>query len=117
MILCTFTGPSQPHASILMEDMFEVTASNVLLWWLVERIAYTIEQYTIECGLTTDDPDHIISVVHGTGNLSATNVLYSVEMNGLLPYSQYFCSVYSSNTFGTSESDIVSFTTLEDGKG
>ena len=114
-MLHTLTGPSLPYASIPMEEMFTVTATSVTLWWLVEKIAYTVETYTIECGSTADNPNHIIGPVNGTMNISATNVLYSVEVNGLLPFSQYFCSVYSTNTFGTSESDIVSFTTLEDG--
>ena len=82
--------------------------------WMVESIAYTLENYYVEFGLSSDTLDLRSEVVNGSSNF--TSMLYSATLTGLSPFTEYYYRIVATNSFTTTRTEVQMFQTSETGK-
>ena len=108
-----YTGaiaPNIPNVQQTVLGPFEATIS-----WRISEIAYTQEVYNVEYGISENTLTLRSEVVYGNLNVSSTNLLYSVTLTELQPFTRYYIKVISSNSFISVETSIQSFQTFESG--
>lgn len=93
-----------------------VTAYSATVQWMVSYIAYTQEQYSVNYGITRESLDQLSLVVSSSTDTSAANITYDVAVQDLTPNTVYFFQLRSMNTYESTLSAIMTFTTLEAGK-
>ena len=111
-------GPAGPVQPVL--GPVSVTPTTATIYWTISQVSYTPENYTVLFGSSMDELNMISSVVNTNDidNLlfiTATNVPYSVKIEGLSINVMYYYQVQSVNTIGTNYSNISSFNTSESG--
>lgn len=88
-----------------------INATAVSITWLVPSIAFTPENYSIEYSPNHRNLDINSQSLQGSTNLTATDIMYSLILFDLLPFTQYYYRVVSTNLVGTSQSGIHQFRT------
>lgn len=83
--------------------------------WMVESIAYTLENYHVEFGLRSNALNMRNEAVNGSSDVTSTNLLYSTTLSGLNPFTQYYYRVVATNTFTMTQSEVQMFQTSETG--
>ncbi len=86
------------------------TLTTAQIQWSIPRIAYTPEQYTVEYGTSPGSLSQSSAVVSGSTDLAAVDRQYSVEVTGLLEGSTYYYRVVAHNTYGSTSSNVYTFT-------
>ena len=112
-------GPAGPVQPVL--GSFSVTPTTATISWTIPQVSYTPENYTVLFGTSMNELNMTSSVVNtnDVDNLlfiTATNVPYSVKIEGLSINIMYYYQVQSVNIIGTNYSNISSFNTSESGK-
>lgn len=88
-----------------------INATAVSITWLVPSIAFTPENYSIEYSPNHGNLDINSQSLQGSTNLTATDIIYSLILFDLLPFTQYYYRVVSTNLLGTRQSGIHQFRT------
>ena len=95
-----------------------MTAVNIVhneatIQWTVSSIAYTPEQYIVLYGLTESSLTQESDMVNSTMDFNSINDTYSVKITGLDYNTVYYYQVRSTNTEGSTNSDVVMFQTTK----
>ena len=95
-----------------------MTAVNIVhneatIQWTVTSITYTPEQYIVLYGLTESSLTQESDMVNGTMDFNSINDTYSVKITGLDYNTVYYYQVRSTNTEGSTNSDVVMFQTTK----
>ena len=112
-------GPAVPVQPVV--GTVNVTPTTATISWTIPQVSYTPENYTVLFGTSMDELNMISSIVN-TNNfdnlqfITATNVPYTVTIQGLNINVVYYYQVQSVNTIGKNYSSISNFTTSESGK-
>ena len=105
------TGPMPPGAlgSVRAGDL---TADRAIIRWTVPSIAYTPETYRVLYGTVEDTLDKSSGVEMGGTNIAAVDTSFSVTLSNLQAVTTYYYKVVATNTIGSTESSVETFTTL-----
>ena len=91
----------------------DILHNEVTIQWTVTSIAYTPEQYIILYGLNESSLTQESDIVNGTMDFNSINDTYSVTITELDFNTVYYYQVRSTNTEGSTNSDVVMFQTPE----
>ena len=97
-------GPTAPVPTTNL-DSTVTSFSVVTISWTVSRVAYTPETYTVVYGTSQSMLDQMSDSINST--LDTTG--YSVELSRLRDSTQYYYQVESTNTVGSTYSEVGSF--------
>ena len=94
----------------------EVTTTpySVNISWVVQFISYDTETYSVQYGSDVSLQDSSEVVMGSTDGL-VTNQVFSVNINGLTPFTTYYYIVWANNSLGSTKTSVMSFTTNETG--
>lgn len=109
-----YPGPAEPTRPIEVAAV-NITLDSVTVQWVVSYLAYTPERYLVLYGTSNASLDRTSDVVLSTADLAASNETYNISVNGLEPNRKYYFKVYSSNTFDSVETAVMTFKTAESG--
>lgn len=90
--------------------------TEVTISWIVQTIAYTPETYYIQYGLDMGSLTMTSERLNGSLNLTSSNIVYSITLNSLQPYTQYHFRIVAENSFAMSQTSVLTFRTSESGK-
>lgn len=93
-----------------------ITAYSATVQWVTPYLAYTPEQYVVSYGTMRESLNQRSPVLSSITDIAASNLTYDVFIPDLSPNTEYFYQVHSTNTYTTTASVIMNFTTLEAGK-
>ena len=115
--LCTYTLYSGPTAPVFTG----LTASNTqhirpTIQWTVPVIAYTPENYVVIYGTDMNTLDSLSETLYSGDNFTADNLTFSVELTGLRFTTEYHYQLVATNSFNSTSSDVLSFTTPDQSK-
>ena len=79
-------------------------------------MAYTPEIYSVVYGLFSDHLDTNSDTQEGSEDIASTNIVYSITVTNLHPFSQYYYSIIAANTFGSTYSATYTFHTQSAGE-
>ena len=88
-----------------------VTADYAVIEWLVPVIAYTPETYAVYYGPDEVQLNFTSDVMIGTGDITATNQLYSTTIVGLQSNMTYYYQVVATNSVGQNKSTVSQLST------
>ena len=108
-------GPGVPILPNRIE-VINVTAYSAITTWLVPYLTYTQERYNISYGLLRSTLSNSLLVIGSTIDNSISNMTYEAMLRNLIPNKVYYYQIRSTNSQGTTISEIMEFTTLETGK-
>ena len=94
-----------------------VSSSTVIIQWTVRLISYTPEQYMIQYGLRLNILNQTSTTVNGNRDVSVANETQVLVVDSLLPETTYYFRVIARNAFGSTQSEIGTFTTLPEQQG
>ena len=94
-----------------------VSSSSAIIQWTVALISYSPEQYTIRYGLALNILNQTGTTVNGNRNVSVVNETHVLVVDNLLPETTYYFRVIARNAFGSTQSEIGTFTTLPKQRG
>ena len=108
-------GPAVPVQPVL--GTVSVTPTTATIYWTIPQVSYTPENYTVIFGTSMDELNMISSVVntnniHNLQFITATNMQYSVTIQGLNINVMYYYQVQSVNTIGIDFTNIIGKITL-----
>ena len=97
--------------------MIEVTTStnSVMISWMVPNIIFDQETYSLQYGIR--DTMTLLGTRNVTGNseLSTVNEMFSVNITGLTPFTNYYFFLTATNSFDSTSSAATNFVTEEAG--
>ena len=98
-----------------------MTAINIVhneatIQWTVTSIAYTPEQYIVLYGIDESSLTLESDMVNGTMDFNSINDTYSVKITELDYNTVYYYQLRSTNTEGSTNSDVVTFQTTKNRK-
>ena len=101
-----------PYPPVLEEV---ITASySVVIVWRIPSIVSDQENYIVQYGT-----DMMLlsssNVVLGNDDTNAINDLFSINITGLTPFTRYYYVITATNTIGSTNTSVMSFTTNEAG--
>ena len=108
-------GPSRPHSPV-NTTATSIRYNGAVINWIVTSIAYTPEQYTVLYGTSSNNLSQSSLVLNGSANFSITDAMLSLDLIDLMNDTLYYYKVRSTNTVGSTESDINNFRTKENSK-
>ncbi len=79
-------------------------------------IAYTNETYVVNYGTDMNILNSTSEAVPSESDFEATDLTFSVLITGLTSNIVYYYQLVATNTFTSTSSDVMSFTTPEQGK-
>lgn len=103
--------PAQPA----LVQAVNVTSTSATVQWVIRRLSYTPEQYTINYGISRETLDLRSTILSSTTNISTLNTTYELTLQGLAPNTAYFYLLRSVNTYGEAATPVMTFTTSEAG--
>lgn len=111
-----FSGPVLPAIPLIL-DLVSTNSTSATITWLVPSISYTQETYFIAYGVEITNLNSVSDTLEGTMNITAINLVYSITVDGLHPFTQYYYKLVAENLFpsGSSETAVSSFQTPEAG--
>ncbi len=109
-----FVGATAPNMAIIQETRPGSTEATIS--WIVQTIAYTPEEYYIQYGVDMNSLVMTSERLNGSLNLTSSNVVYSIILTNLQPYTQYYYRIVAENSFTTSQTSTLMFRTSEAGK-
>ena len=86
-------------------------STQAVINWIVTSIAYTSEDYYIEYGISNDSLAMRSEIINGSDDLTSTNLVYSANITGLRPFTQYYYRLVARNSFITTETPIQTLQT------
>ncbi len=92
-----------------------ITSYSATVQWATPYLAYTQEQYNVNYGTARDSLDQTSPTLSSTTDISASNITYDMPLQDLAPNTAYYFQLHSMNTYETTTSGIMAFTTLEAG--
>ena len=105
-------GSSSPHLPV-NTTATSIRHDGAVINWIVTSIAYTPEQYTVLYGTSSNDLSQSSLVLNGSANFSVTDAVLVLDLVDLMHDTVYYYRVRSTNTEGSTESDINNFRTRE----
>lgn len=93
-----------------------ITSYSATIEWVTSYLAYTQEQYRLSYGTDMESLDETSLGLSSSPDISASNVTYNIPIRGLIPNTVYYYQLRSENTYDTTLSGVMNFTTLEAGK-
>ena len=113
-LLSPGAAAERPLIPIDVNTSVAETSANIT--FTIPAIAYTPEQYHIEfIGMELQNNLTNSTVISGTGNITATDLVYTITLNGLEEANSYNFSVVSTNCQGSTRTQVENFTTLPAG--
>ena len=106
-------GPPVVPTNIIVTN---ITGTSAVITWTIPYVAFTFEQYRVQYGLDFDSLLMSSEVLYSGPGFNAVNETYSITLTNLNPLSQYYFKVEASNSEESSNTSIMMFTTVEDGK-
>ena len=106
-------APAQPTNVIVAN----VSSSSAIIQWTVRLISYSPEQYMIQYGLRLNILNQTGTTVNGNRDVSVANETHVLVVDSLLPETTYYFRVIARNAFGSTQSEIGTFTTLPKQQG
>ena len=110
------TGSVFPNPPLLGE----VTAlpERAVIQFTVSSVAYNPENYTVMLARDVNNltaVNGILSVTDPTDLtfLTAANINYTIDVDGLLIFQRYYCVIVATNSAGSTNSTLGNFTTSE----
>ena len=94
--------------------VLNITGTSAVVMWTIPSLAFTFEQYRVYYGNSSDSLFMTSEILYGT-DLDAENETYAIELSGLEPLTTYYYQIVSTNSESESYTDIMNFTTGEDG--
>ena len=91
-----------------------VTSRTAVITWTISRVIFTAEEYVVYYGQSSDSLTMMSEVLYGT-DLEAVDVMYKVTLSELEQLSTYYYSIVSSNSFTSTTTAILNFTTIQEG--
>ena len=84
-------GSLPPNVPILLSSTAGQTQATIS--WVVTSVAYTLENYSISYGPSSDTLDMTNYLTEGSPNYTATNQAYSATITGLDPFTLYYYAI------------------------
>ena len=116
MTVSLLTGPSLPLIPTPLESV-TASATSATIRWLISSVAYTPENYTIAYGVSSAQLDSTSDIVTGSQDITVTNAVFEVTVDGLHPFTVYYYKVEARNRHGTTLSVTYSFQSATAGNG
>ena len=91
-----------------------VTGRTAVITWTISRVIFTAEEYVVYYGQSSDSLTMMSEVLYGT-DLEAVNVMYKVTLSELEQLSTYYYNIVSSNSFTSTTTAVLNFTTIQEG--
>lgn len=107
-----YTAMRPPYPPVVTNVM--TTSSSVTITWMVPRIAYDQENYSLEYGKMSMAA---LGSMNRTGNTNLNTIddIFSVTINRLEPFTMYYFILRASNSNGSISSAQMTFETDEAG--
>ena len=110
------THPSSSPAGPAAPSFTDLTATSVqfdraTIQWTVAVIAYTPETYVVNYGTDMSKLDSISATVFSGSDFQARGRQFRVVLFDLTPNSVTYYQLVASNTFTSTYSDVMNFTT------
>lgn len=112
----SFLAGRQPPASPVALQVTSLSASSVVIPWLVPRISYTPEEYFIAYGRNEQVLDANTSVTAGNQDITTTMERFYNALYDLQPQSLYFYNIVAINDAGITRSPLLMFYTSLQGE-
>ena len=117
--LVLLTGPTLPVTPDLLSPT--LMSTSVTIRWKVLQVAYTPETFNITYGKNDNTQTYSVNggMSEGQNNesfLTIINVSYQQEITGLSTATSYWYQIISTNTFGSTATEVANFTTNEAGE-
>ena len=90
------------------------TPNSASISWIVRSIVNDTETYTVLYGTDMTSLSNS-EVIMGSTNLSAINEMFTVNINGLMPFTIYYFIISANNSVNTTNTAVMNFTTNETG--
>ena len=106
-----FPGSQLPNP-VTSITVFSVSHVSILLHFTVTSLAFTPETYRMQYGLQSDNLDMTSPLTASLNDFDATNHQLIIGASGLVPNTTYYYRIKATNTVGTTNSAVMSVTTL-----
>ena len=107
-------GPVAPEQPIQLTHT-TISSNSATVQWIVPIVAYTQETYAVNYGTSQSSLNLSSTEVTGSSDITATNQVYQLTLNGLEEDTTYFYQVVATNDVGSNSSEIATFTTSSSG--
>ena len=101
------SAPFQPSSIVITA----ISAEQVDLQWIISRVTYIPEIYTVMYGISSTLLNYTSDAVVGGSDITAINQVYSASLNGLQPSTTYYYQVVATNSAGSNSSNVEQVTT------
>ena len=94
----------------------ETLTNSVTISWMIPNIIFDQETYSLQYGIR-DNTMTLLGTRNVTGNseLSTVNEVFSVNIIGLTPFTNYYFILTATNSFDSTSSAATNFVTDEAG--
>ena len=106
-----FPGSQTPNPVTDITEL-SVTHIGILLHFTVTSLAFTPETYRMQYGLQSDNLDMTSPFTATLNDFDANNRQLIIGAAGLVPNTTYYYRIQATNTVGTTNSAVLSVTTL-----
>ncbi|XP_064386408.1 uncharacterized protein LOC135334957 isoform X2 [Halichondria panicea] len=106
----TVYGPSSPTTPMSL-TVSMVNHQSASFEWVVMTVAYDNESYIVTYGLDSNDLSIFSATQPGSSDISLTNSVYSISVGGLQVKTRYYYRVVSTNSAGSTQSELATFNT------
>ena len=91
------------------------TPSSANISWIVQIIVNDMESYTVLYGTNMSSLTNSSEVIFGSNDSSTINEMFTVNIDGLMPFTTYYFIVSANNSVNTTSTAVMNFTTDETG--
>ncbi|XP_064386409.1 receptor-type tyrosine-protein phosphatase delta-like isoform X3 [Halichondria panicea] len=103
-------SPSSPTTPMSL-TVSMVNHQSASFEWVVMTVAYDNESYIVTYGLDSNDLSIFSATQPGSSDISLTNSVYSISVGGLQVKTRYYYRVVSTNSAGSTQSELATFNT------
>ena len=83
--------------------------------WIVQIIVNDMESHTVLYGTNMSSLTNSSEVILGSNDSSTINEMFTVNIDGLMPFTTYYFIVSATNSEGTTNTSIMDFLTNQTG--
>ena len=110
------TGPILPNPPLLGE--VTTFPERAVIWFTISSFAYNAENYTVMLARDVNNLTAVNGILSGADPtdltfLTATNINYTIEVDGLVIFQRYYYVIVATNSAGSTNSTLGNFTTSE----
>ena len=111
--ICLHTALEPPLVPVVTNVI--TTPFSASISWIVQIIVNDMESYTVLYGTNMSSLTSSSEVILGSNDSSTINEMFTVNIDGLMPFTTYYFIVSATNSEGTTDTSIMDFLTNQTG--